>query len=124
MIRRFAALAALAVAFAGTPASQQPPQAPPAQPSTTPPPGNDQSLRKLGPDEIPPNLSFYAVDPLYLAVYSGETGAEIDKVDWIERGEVTDWADRSGNRSSRHMMGVAYLDGKRQPCWPSVAHTG
>ena len=342
MIRRFAALAALAVAFAGTPASQEPPQALPAQPSTTPPAGNDQSLRKLGPDEIPPNLSFYAVDPLYtpgvplgwaaeeirerldrgviavaagegrvhlswrllqtdpedvafnlyrsapgagetrlngtpiarttdfldtppspsstwrvaavvngrewpaegatwsdppvqthrvlelrddvrsvdrvgvgdldgdghydfvvkhpagnidpgrrvpskdtykidgyngrtgeflwridlgwnvnhgiwfspmvvrdldgdgkaevclrtapfaatreqmfspdkpfvlegpeyLAVYSGQTGAEIDKVDWIERGEVTDWADRSGNRSSRHMMGVAYLDGK------------
>ena len=24
----------------------------------------------------------------------------------------TDWADHSGNRSSRHMMGVAYLDGK------------
>jgi rhamnogalacturonan endolyase len=50
--------------------------------------------------------------PEYLSVYDGETGKEIDKVDWIERGEVTDWADRSGNRSSRHMLGVAYLDGK------------
>ena len=50
--------------------------------------------------------------PEYLAVYDGETGREIDKADWIERGQVTDWADTTGNRSSRHMLGVAYLDGK------------
>ena len=55
---------------------------------------------------------FVLEGPEYLAVYSGETGAEIDKVDWIERGKVQDWADHSGNRSSRHMLGVAYLDGK------------
>ncbi len=50
--------------------------------------------------------------PEYLSVYNGETGKEIDKVDWIERGKVTDWGDTTGNRSSRHMLGVAYLDGK------------
>jgi rhamnogalacturonan endolyase len=50
--------------------------------------------------------------PEYLSVYSGETGREIDKVDWIERGKVSDWGDTTGNRSSRHMLGVAYLDGK------------
>ena len=50
--------------------------------------------------------------PEYLAVYDGATSKEIDKVDWIERGKVTDWADTTGNRSSRHMLGVAYLDGK------------
>jgi len=50
--------------------------------------------------------------PEYLAIYDGQTGKEIDKVDWIERGKVTDWADMTGNRSSRHMLGVAYLDGK------------
>lgn len=50
--------------------------------------------------------------PEWLSVYDGETGKEIDKVDWIERGEVSDWADHTGNRSSRHMLGVAYLDGK------------
>jgi rhamnogalacturonan endolyase len=50
--------------------------------------------------------------PEFLACYDGKTGTEIDKVDWIERGKVTDWADTTGNRSSRHMMGVAYLDGK------------
>ncbi len=50
--------------------------------------------------------------PEYLACYDGRTGKEIDKVDWVERGKVTDWADTTGNRSSRHMLGVAYLDGK------------
>ena len=38
----------------------------PTQPEATrPPENNDQTLRPLGPDEIPPNLSFYAMDPLY-----------------------------------------------------------
>ena len=59
-----------------------------------------------------PEKPFVLEGPEDLSVYSGETGRELDKVDWIERGEVTDWADRSGNRSSRHMMAVAYLDGK------------
>src|SRR5574339_446874 len=35
------------------------------QEATRPPENNDQMLRPLGPDEIPPNLSFYAMDPLY-----------------------------------------------------------
>jgi len=55
---------------------------------------------------------FVLEGPEYLAVYDGQTGSEIDKVDWIERGQVQDWGDNTGNRSSRHMMGVAYLDGK------------
>ena len=64
-------------------------------------------------DEIlDPGRPFVLDGPEYLGVYDGATGKEIDKVDWIERGQVTDWADRSGNRSSRHMLGVAYLDGK------------
>ncbi len=50
--------------------------------------------------------------PEYLACYDGKSGKEIDRADWIERGKVTDWADTTGNRSSRHMLGVAYLDGK------------
>ncbi len=61
---------------------------------------------------LDPGRPFVLDGPEYLAVYSGATGREIDKVDWIERGKPEDWADRSGNRSSRHMMGVAYLDGK------------
>ena len=50
--------------------------------------------------------------PEYLSVYDGQTGKELDKVDWIERGKPQDWADHTGNRASRHMLGVAYLDGK------------
>lgn len=59
-----------------------------------------------------PGRPFVLDGPEYLGVYDGETGKEIDKADWVERGQVTEWADRSGNRSSRHMLGVAYLDGK------------
>ena len=50
--------------------------------------------------------------PEYLAVYSGRTGELIDKVNWIELGKVQDWGDNTGNRASRHMLAVAYLDGK------------
>ena len=55
---------------------------------------------------------FVLEGPEYLSVYDGQNGKEIDKVDWVERGDVTDWGDNTGNRSSRHMLGVAYLDGK------------
>ncbi|HUR59448.1 MAG TPA: hypothetical protein VM029_17155, partial [Opitutaceae bacterium] len=50
--------------------------------------------------------------PEWVTVYNGETGKEIDHADWIELGKVQDWGDNTGNRASRHMMGVAYLDGK------------
>jgi rhamnogalacturonan endolyase len=50
--------------------------------------------------------------PEYCSVWNGETGEEIAKVDWIPRGNISDWGDTYGNRASRHMMGVAYLDGK------------
>jgi len=62
MIRSLAAATGFALALAAAP--QQPPPPAPVQTPTTPPPGNDQSLRQLSPDEIPPNLSFYAMDPL------------------------------------------------------------
>jgi rhamnogalacturonan endolyase len=55
---------------------------------------------------------FVLEGPEYLSVYSGLTGKEVAKTDWIERGRSEDWADHTGNRSSRHMLGVAYLDGK------------
>jgi hypothetical protein len=50
--------------------------------------------------------------PEYCSVWNGQTGEEITRVDWIPRGDISDWGDHSGNRSCRHMMGVAYLDGK------------
>ncbi len=62
---------------------------------------------------LPSGKTGFLIDaPEYLAVYDGQTGKEIDKVDWIELSRVQDWGDRTGNRASRHMMGVAYLDGK------------
>lgn len=33
--------------------------------STRPPADNERGLRQLSPEEIPPNLNFYAMDPLY-----------------------------------------------------------
>jgi hypothetical protein len=50
--------------------------------------------------------------PEYLAVYDGETGKLIDQVPWIELVNVQHWGDNTGNRASRHLMAVAYLDGK------------
>ena len=50
--------------------------------------------------------------PEYLSIWDGMTGKDIDRVDWIPRGKLSDWGDYTGNRSNRHMMAVAYLDGK------------
>lgn len=50
--------------------------------------------------------------PEWLSVYDGSTGQLIDQVDWIELESVQHWGDNTGNRASRHLMGVAYLDGK------------
>ncbi len=59
--------------------------------------------------------------PEYCSILDGRTGQEITRVDWIARGNVADWGDKSGNRASRHLIGVAYLDGKK----PSVVvHRG
>lgn len=64
-------------------------------------------------DMLPSGLEGPLLDaPEYLAVYSGETGELIDRTPWIELGQVQDWGDNTGNRASRHMMAVAYLDGK------------
>ncbi|MDH7599690.1 MAG: rhamnogalacturonan lyase [Sedimentisphaerales bacterium] len=50
--------------------------------------------------------------PEFLIVYDGQTGRELDRAPWIELGQPRDWGDYTGNRASRHMLGVAYLDGK------------
>ena len=50
--------------------------------------------------------------PEYCSILDGLTGREITRVDWIARGQITDWGDNKGNRASRHLMGMAYLDGK------------
>lgn len=54
--------------------------------------------------------------PEYCSILDGMTGEELDRVEWPARGNPDDWGDAKNNRASRHLMGVAYLDGKR----PSV----
>lgn len=67
-------------------------------------------------DENGKNLS----GPLYITVFDGETGAEIDTVDYIPQSQgaygdktwdIESWGDDWGNRSERYNAAVAYLDG-------------
>ena len=51
--------------------------------------------------------------PEYLSVWDGMTGKEIARADWPPRGRIEDWGDNKGNRASRHLIGLAKLDGKR-----------
>jgi rhamnogalacturonan endolyase len=51
--------------------------------------------------------------PEYCSILDGMTGEELDRVDWPARGNVADWGDEKNNRASRHLMGVAYVDGQR-----------
>ena len=51
--------------------------------------------------------------PDYLSVLDGQTGKELDRVNYIPRGEITDWGkDDGGHRSTKCMLTVAYQDGK------------
>nr|WP_321409030.1 autotransporter-associated beta strand repeat-containing protein [uncultured Carboxylicivirga sp.] len=50
--------------------------------------------------------------PDYLSVLDGESGAELDRVNYIPRGNITDWGrDDGGHRSTKCMFTIAYLDG-------------
>lgn len=51
--------------------------------------------------------------PEYCSILDGMTGEELDRVEWPARGNPDDWGDAKNNRASRHLMGVAYLDGKQ-----------
>src|SRR6185436_19358622 len=62
MVKHAVVTLSCALALAGL---AQDPQGTPVQPSTRPPENNDATLRPLTPEEIPPNLNFYAIDPLY-----------------------------------------------------------
>jgi rhamnogalacturonan endolyase len=49
--------------------------------------------------------------PEFCSVLDGLTGHEIARVDWPARGNIDDWGDKTGNRASRHLIGMAHLDG-------------
>ena len=51
--------------------------------------------------------------PEFMSVYRGTDGKELARTNWIALGAVSDWGDNSGNRCSRQLMGIAYLDGAR-----------
>ena len=52
--------------------------------------------------------------PEYLSVFDGLTGRVLDSKPYIaERGDVSAWGDKNGNRSDRFLAAVGYLDGKR-----------
>lgn len=51
--------------------------------------------------------------PEFISVIEGSTGKELDRVDYIPRGNMIEWGDDYGNRMDRQLSAVAYLDGKR-----------
>jgi rhamnogalacturonan endolyase len=56
---------------------------------------------------------FVLEGPEYCSVLDGLTGKETARVDWIPRGNISNWGDNVGNRVNRNLIGVAYLDGRR-----------
>ena len=60
------------------------------------------------------NNSGYILDgPEYLTLFEGATGKVLNTVDFTpQRGNVSNWGDKYGNRIDRFLAGVAYLDGK------------
>ena len=51
--------------------------------------------------------------PEFLSLIDGVTGAELDRVDFIPRGNTTDWGDGTGHRCSKYFFGAPYLDGEK-----------
>ncbi|APU14431.1 MULTISPECIES: hypothetical protein [Actinoalloteichus] len=51
--------------------------------------------------------------PEYVEILEGATGETIAREDWISRGEPGEWGDEKGNRSERHQLAIAYLDGDK-----------
>ncbi len=54
---------------------------------------------------------FMNAGPEYLSLIDGVTGAEIDWVNFIPRGQSSDWGDNYGHRANKFFFGAPYLDG-------------
>ncbi len=61
----------------------------------------------------PGNMEYPTAGPEYLSLIDGETGAELDWVNYIPRGRVRDWGDDYGHRANKFFFGAPYLDGKK-----------
>lgn len=59
------------------------------------------------------NMQYATVGPEFLSLINGETGAEMDRIDFIPRGNVNDWGDGYGHRASKYFFGAPYLDGQK-----------
>ncbi len=64
-------------------------------------------------DYVNPSTGYILEGPEFISIFSGRTGEELARADYIARGKVSDWGDDYGNRVDRFLMGVAYLDGRR-----------
>jgi autotransporter-associated beta strand protein len=57
------------------------------------------------------NMQYMNAGPEFLSLINGETGIELDRVDFIPRGRSEDWGDGYGHRASKYFFGAPYLDG-------------
>ncbi|MDN3670434.1 rhamnogalacturonan lyase [Echinicola jeungdonensis] len=60
-----------------------------------------------------PNMQYMNEGPEFLSLVDGETGVELDRVDFIPRGKSSDWGDSYGHRANKFFFGAPYLDGKK-----------
>lgn len=65
------------------------------------------------------NMQYMVQGPEFLSVFDGETGEELDRVDYIARGKAGDWGDDYGHRCNKFFFGAPYLDGRK----PSILIT-
>jgi autotransporter-associated beta strand protein len=59
------------------------------------------------------NMQYMNEGPEFLSLIDGMTGAELHRVDFIPRGQSSDWGDSYGHRASKYFFGAPYLDGKK-----------
>ena len=59
------------------------------------------------------NMQYMNEGPEFLSLVDGETGVELDRVDFIPRGKSSDWGDNYGHRANKFFFGAPYLDGKK-----------
>ena len=54
---------------------------------------------------------FMNAGPEFLSLVDGMTGAELDRANFIPRGNTSDWGDNYGHRANKFFFGAPYLDG-------------
>lgn len=60
------------------------------------------------------NMTFSNAGEEHLILINGKTGEAYDHITYpLERGNVGDWGDTYGHRSSKYFMGAPYLDGNK-----------